>query len=80
MVGLVSSPVFADVVVGWADAVVACCVVVTAFCLTYRLVNTGFSTYLGSMGKQINSKKEITNFERGMNNITKLLIRYIHLL
>lgn len=41
------------------------------------VINTGFSTYLGSMGKQIDSKKEITNFERGMNNITKLLIRYM---
>ena len=44
---------------------------------TAVVINTGFSTYLGSMGKQINSKKEITNFERGMNNITKLLIRYM---
>ena len=44
---------------------------------TAVVINTGFSTYLGSMGKQIDSKKEITNFERGMNNITKLLIRYM---
>ena len=44
---------------------------------TAVVINTGFSTYLGSMGKQIDSKKEITNFENGMNNITKLLIRYM---
>ena len=40
-------------------------------------INTGFSTYLGSMGKQIDNKREITNFEKGMNNITKLLIKYM---
>ena len=44
---------------------------------TAVVINTGFSTYLGSMGKQIDSRKEITNFEKGMNNITKLLIRYM---
>ena len=40
-------------------------------------INTGFSTYLGSMGKQIDNKREITNFEKGMNGITKLLIKYM---
>ncbi len=44
---------------------------------TAVVINTGFSTYLGSMGKQIDSKRDITNFEKGMNNITKLLIRYM---
>ncbi len=44
---------------------------------TAVVINTGFSTYLGTMGKQIEGKKEITNFEKGMNNITKLLIRYM---
>ena len=44
---------------------------------TAGVINTGFSTYLGSMGKQIDSKRDITNFENGMNNITKLLIRYM---
>ena len=44
---------------------------------TAGVINTGFSTYLGSMGKQIDSKRDITNFEKGMNNITKLLIRYM---
>ena len=42
---------------------------------TAVVINTGFSTYLGSMGKQIDSKNDITNFERGMNNITTLSIR-----
>ena len=44
---------------------------------TALVINTGFSTYLGSMGKQIDNKRETTNFEKGMNNITKLLIKYI---
>ena len=44
---------------------------------TAVVINTGFSTYLGSMGKQIDSKREATNFEKGMNNITKLLIKYM---
>lgn len=44
---------------------------------TAVVINTGFSTYLGSMGKQIDNKRELTNFERGMNNITKLLIKYM---
>ena len=44
---------------------------------TAIVIGTGFSTYLGGMGKQIDSKRELTNFEKGMNNITKLLIRYM---
>ena len=40
-------------------------------------INTGFNTYLGKISKEIEVKKEPTNFERGMNNITKLLIRYM---
>ena len=44
---------------------------------TAVVINTGFSTYLGSMGKQIDNKRELTNFEKGMNEITKLLIRYM---
>lgn len=44
---------------------------------TAIVINTGFSTYLGGMGKQIDSKRELTNFEKGMNNITKLLIKYM---
>ena len=44
---------------------------------TAVVISTGFSTYLGNMGKQIDNKKEITNFEKGMNSITKLLIKYM---
>ena len=44
---------------------------------TAIVINTGFSTYLGSMGKQIDNKRETTNFEKGMNGITKLLIKLI---
>ena len=41
------------------------------------IINTGFKTYLGSMSKEIDNKHEPTNFEIGMKNITKLLIRYM---
>lgn len=41
------------------------------------VINTGFTTYLGRMGKEIDTKKELTNFEKGMNNITKMLIKYM---
>lgn len=41
------------------------------------VINTGFKTYLGSMGKQIDNQREMTNFEKGMNEITKLLIKYM---
>ena len=41
------------------------------------VINTGFKTYLGSMGKQIDNQREMTNFEKGMNEITKLLIIYM---
>ena len=39
---------------------------------TAVVIQTGFDTYLGRMSKEIDNKKEITNFEKGMNNITKL--------
>lgn len=41
------------------------------------VVETGFNTYLGRMSKSLNNKKEKTNFEKGMDGITKLLIRYM---
>ena len=44
---------------------------------TAIVINTGFETYLGGMGKQIDNKKELTNFQKGMDGITKLLIRYM---
>ena len=44
---------------------------------TALVINTGFETYLGGMGKQVDNKKEITNFQKGMDGITKLLIRYM---
>ena len=46
----------------------------TATCV---VISTGFNTYLGNMGKELDNTREITNFERGMKNITKLLIRYM---
>lgn len=41
------------------------------------VVETGFNTYLGRMSKNLNNKKDKTNFEKGMDGITKLLIRYM---
>src|SRR5574344_2127944 len=41
------------------------------------VINTGFNTYLGGMGKELDSKKEITNFDKGMKSITNLLIKYM---
>lgn len=44
---------------------------------TAVVIQTGFDTYLGRMSKEVDTKKELTNFEKGMNNITKLLIKYM---
>ena len=44
---------------------------------TAIVINTGFSTYLGSMGKEIDNNKEVTNFDKGMKSITKMLIMYM---
>lgn len=41
------------------------------------VIETGFNTYLGRIGQKLDTKKELTNFEIGMENITKLLIRYM---
>ena len=44
---------------------------------TAVVIETGFETYLGRMSKDVDTKKEATNFEIGMANITKLLIKYM---
>lgn len=44
---------------------------------TGLVINTGFSTYLGDMGQEIDNTKEVTNFDKGMKNITNLLIKYM---
>ena len=38
---------------------------------------TGFDTYLGKVGQEVNTKKELTNFDQGIKNISNLLIRYM---
>jgi Mg2+-importing ATPase len=43
---------------------------------TALVIRTGFNTYLGRMGKGL-EEKEPTNFEIGMNNIIKTLIKYM---
>ena len=44
---------------------------------TAIVINTGFDTYLGRMGKDIGDTKITTNFDTGINKVTKLLIRYM---
>ena len=44
---------------------------------TAVVIQKGFDTYLGRMSKDLDNKKELTNFEKGMNSITKLLIKYM---
>ncbi len=41
------------------------------------VIKTGFNTYLGGMGKEIDSKKELTSFDKGMKSITNMLIKYM---
>lgn len=44
---------------------------------TAIVIQTGFNTYLGQIGQEVNIKKQPTNFEIGMKNITNLLIKYM---
>ena len=39
---------------------------------TAIVIRTGFDTYLGKMGKEVDVKKESTNFEKGMKSINKI--------
>lgn len=41
------------------------------------VINTGFNTYLGLMNKELSNKKEINNFEKGIDAITKMLIKFM---
>ena len=44
---------------------------------TAVVVEKGFSTYLGTLGGEIENKKTHTNFELGIKNISNLLIKYM---
>jgi Mg2+-importing ATPase len=44
---------------------------------TAIVVSTGFNTYLGHVGKDLDNKKELTNFDIGMKKITNLLVGYM---
>jgi Mg2+-importing ATPase len=44
---------------------------------TALVINTGFNTYLGTISDQVVVKKDVTNFDKGMSNITNLLIKYM---
>ncbi len=41
------------------------------------VITTGLNTYMGNMNKDIDTKREPTNFEKGMDRITKMLIKYM---
>ena len=41
------------------------------------VITTGKNTYMGKMNKEVDSKREPTNFEKGMSNISNMLIRYM---
>lgn len=41
------------------------------------VIATGFNTYLGKVGNEVDSKKVSTNFDKGIKNISNLLIRYM---
>lgn len=41
------------------------------------VVKTGFDTYLGKIGKEINDKKNIIAFDKGMKDITNMLIKFM---
>ena len=41
------------------------------------VVKTGFDTYLGNMSTKVTQTKEKTNFEKGIDKITNMLIRYM---
>ena len=41
------------------------------------VIKTGFNTYLGQVGSEISIKKEVTNFDKGIKNISNLLIKYM---
>jgi Mg2+-importing ATPase len=44
---------------------------------TAVVVETGANTYLGSLAKQVTSTKPITNFDRGINDVSRLLLRFM---
>ena len=41
------------------------------------VVETGFSTYLGTLGGEVENKKTVTNFDLGIKHISNLLIKYM---
>ena len=44
---------------------------------TGLVIETGFSTYLGTLGGEVEAKKPVTNFNLGMKHISNLLIKYM---
>lgn len=44
---------------------------------TAVVVSTGNKTYLGSLAKMVVGKRELTSFDKGVNNVSWLLIRFM---
>lgn len=41
------------------------------------VIRTGFDTYLGAVGGEVNNRSEKSNFDKGIKNISNLLIKYM---
>ena len=44
---------------------------------TGLVIETGPDTYLGKVGKEIKTKKELTSFDKGIKSISRMLIKYM---
>ena len=44
---------------------------------TGLVIETGPDTYLGKVGKEIKTKKELTAFDKGIKSISRMLIKYM---
>lgn len=44
---------------------------------TGLVIKTGPDTYLGKVGKEIKTKKELTDFDKGIKSISSMLIKYM---
>ena len=44
---------------------------------TAVVISTGASTYFGSMAKTLTGKRPLTSFDRGVNSVTFVLIRFM---
>lgn len=45
-----------------------------------EILNTGYNTYLGQVSKTLTKKRELTSFDKGINNFTILMIKMIFIM